>query len=412
MSARKIILSVIMFLYLTTFCTPPVWAAPQVVGQSAVLIDARSGKILFEKNGAVRMAPASTTKVVTGIIAIELSEPTDIVTAGKNSTIVEPSAIGLKEGETIPMENLLYSLLLKSANDAAIAIAEHIAGSVPQFTALMNQKAREWGATGSNFVNPNGLPDDNHYSTARDLAVIAGHAMKNPEFRKIVATKVKVIPRADDSAVKWLENHNRLLWRYDGANGIKTGYTRQAKQCLIASAAKGDQEFIAVILASEGNNIWTDAKTLLDYGFANFATYKQTDANRPVTTIKVADGTKNVTLLTKEDFYYTLPKGQTADVTHKIELNKNIMAPVKKGQVLGKLKYYISGSEIGAVSLIAQEDVPVKTLTFAVTNKSVPASPLLVGALVLGLFIVWHIRKRRRRMKSSNRLWINRNLLK
>ncbi|MHB9094278.1 MAG: D-alanyl-D-alanine carboxypeptidase family protein [Eubacteriales bacterium] len=407
MLIRRTILSLVILVYLVTSSIPMALAGPQIVGQAAVLIDSKSGKIVYAKNENTPMAPASTTKILTAILALEKCKPTDSVSAGKNATVVEPSAIGLKEGETITMENLLYSLMLKSANDAAIAIAEHVSGSVREFSALMNRKIREWGATNSNFINPNGLPDPNHYTTAHDLAIIAKHAMENQEFRNIVATKVKTIPRTDDTAIKWLQNHNKLLWRYDGANGIKTGYTKEAKQCLVASADRGGQEFIAVILSSEGTNVWSDAETLLNYGFTAFSTYKQKDANTLVRTVKVKKGTRDLALVTDKDFYYTLPKGQNRAVSEVVEINSEIKAPITKGQLLGKVKFVQQGEALGAVNLVAQNDVPAKRIT--IKGKTFPTTSILAAVLVLVSFIAWKGRKRKRR---KSRLWINRNAIR
>lgn len=412
MSYRKTIVSIIFLIYLLTAYVSPVMAAVPVVGQSAALIDSKSGRVLYTKNADQQAPPASTTKILTAIIALEKTKLDDIVTAGKNPGLVEPSAIGLKEGEKIRMEDLLYSLLLKSANDAAVAIAEHISGSVPGFAALMNKRAKELGAAGSNFVNPNGLPAPGHYSTAHDLAVIARYAMQNPDFRRIVCTKVKTIPRDNDDDIKWLQNHNKLLWRYEGSNGIKTGYTREAKQCLVASAEKDGQEFIAVILGSEGANVWSDAQALLDYGFTNFSTVLHKKAGIIVQTAKVAGGVSSVTLVTEKDFYYTTAKGKKLTVSEIIDLDDDISAPVMKGRVLGQLKFTAEGREIGAVNLVAQNDVQAKKSAISKTASS--GNSLLVGVLALGILTAWKMRRRRRRLRPGDRsrLWINRDILK
>lgn len=410
MLIRRLVISLVLLIFTVTCFAPPVWASPQVQGKSAVLIDSKSGQILFAKNENMQLAPASTTKIMTAGIALEKCKLTDIVTAGKNAANVEPSAIGLKEGETMTMENLLYSLLLKSANDAAVDIAEHISGSVEGFAALMNAKAKDWGATNTHFVNPNGLPDPNHYTTTHDLALIARHAMENPVFRKIVATKVKTIPRADDKAIKWLQNHNKMLWRYKGANGIKTGYTVEAKQCLAASAERNGQEFIAVVLGAEGNNVWTDAQNLLNYGFDNFVTARQKAGNTRVMAVPVKKGENNVELVTEKDFYYTQPKGAKNTVAEKVEVNKNIEAPVQKGQVLGKIIFSVEGKQIGFVNLVAQNNVAAKRPILQ--DKSVTGNSLIVAAFLLGLFIAWRLRKISKKRRRRRRYWINRNIIR
>ncbi len=407
---RRIGRGVLLFLFLTTCLISPATAAqqqaaipPQVSGKAALLMDSKSGEILYTYNADVQLPPASTTKILTGIIAIERTKLTDIVTGGKNPTLVIPSAIGLHEGETITMENLLYSLFVKSANDAAVAVAEHISGSVPAFSELMNNKARELGAVNSNFVNPHGLPDPDHYSTAYDLAVIARYAMRNPLFREFVSTKVKVIPRKDDSDVKWLQNSNKLLWRYEEATGIKTGYTSEAKNCLVASAARGNQEMIAVVLGEPGSVVWTDAENLLEYGFSGYNTIRAKDAGTLVREAAVSNGTGDVVLKTAEDFYYTVPTGESGSVTEKVAVSDDIRAPVKKGQVLGKITFHLSEKELGSVNLVAGNEVKLKELP-----QIAPVNPLLAGGLMLGLFVAWNVtkqRRRRQRFRRKNRTW-------
>lgn len=403
MRIRRAILISVAFIYILICSTFPAWAEPNVVGRAAVLIDSKSGKILFAKNADEPLPPASTTKILTAVLVLQNCKLTDTVTAQKDATLVEPSAVGLKEGEKITVENLLYAMLLKSANDAAIAFADHISGSVSKFAELMNSRAKSLGATNSHFTNPNGLPDPNHYTTAHDLAVIAKHAMEIPEFREIVSAKVKVIPRTDDSAIKWLQNHNKMLWRYKGANGIKTGYTKEAKQCLVVSAEKNGQELIAVVLGSEGSNVWSDGQTLLDYGFDNYVTYKHKDANVAIKSVAVNKGTARVSLVTQKAFFYTLPKGGQGSLTEKAVVNPEITAPIKKGQVLGKLFFFLKGREIGYVNLVAGNDVAARA--FSINGGSESVNPLIAGGLLLGLFLLWKVRKRKRRKR---RVWLNR----
>ena len=401
---RKSILSLILAVCFITYSLNPALAEPQIQGKAAALIDSKSGEILFGKNENTPLPPASTTKIMTAILAVEKSKPFDIVTSGKNPSLIPPSCIGLKEGEKISMENLLYALLVKSANDSAVAIAEHISGSVPEFAKLMNNRAKLWGATNTHFVNPNGLPDPNHYTTARDLALIAKHVMENSYIRQIVATKYKVIEREDESAVKWLPNHNKMLWRYEGANGVKTGYTKEAKQCLVASAARGDREFIAVVLGAQGSNVWTDSANLLDYGFNNFETIKQKSANQSVKTVPVKRGVSDVILVTDKDFYYTISKGKNVTVTEKIEINKDITAPVKKGQILGRILFSTPEKELGHVNLIAQSTIPAVPVFGTEFIKGLSIDPVVMAVALFILYILWILRRRKRR-RRRNRWW-------
>lgn len=408
MFIRKIALSIFLIMFLFNVSVSPLLAAePQIEGRAAAVIDSKSGQIIYGFQENVPLPPASITKILTAILAIEKTKPTDMVKIGKNPPLCEPSSIGLKEGETISMENLLYALMIKSANDSAVAIAEKISGSVPDFAKLMNKRAMELGATNTNFVNPNGLPDPNHHSTAHDLAIMAKYLMTDPLIRKIVSTKQKTIPRADDTAVKWLPNHNKMLWQYEGANGVKTGYTSEAKQCLVASAVRGNQEFIAVVLGSQGSNVWTDATSLLDYGFNNFATIKQKDSNILLKTVGVKKGSDDVGLITEKDFYYTLPKGQAGSVTEKVEVNSNITAPVKKGQVLGHIKFFLSSKELGSVNLVAQNNVA--RTTFGAKYKGSSELPMIVGVVLLILFVGWNIVKRKNKYSRKTKWWHNRN---
>lgn len=406
MFLRKIGLSIVLiFCLLTNSISFAYGDELPLNGKAAALIDSKSGTIIYGHNENMPLPPASTTKILTAILAVEKSKPTDIVTVGKNPTLCEPTILGLREGEKMSMEDLLYALLIRSANDTAVAIAEHIAGSVPEFAKLMNERAKEWGATNSNFVNPNGWPDPNHHSSAHDLALIAKHVMENDYIRTIVATRNKTIHRENDDDIKLLLNHNKILTLYEGANGVKTGYTTEAKQCLVASAVRGDQEFIAVVLGAQGSNVWSDASTLLDYGFKNFDTYKYKNANELVKTITVADGTGPVKLVTEKDFYYTLKKGETANVTEQIELNQSLAAPVKKGQVMGKLKFMSQSKELGSVNLIAQNDVERSVLIPDAVTKS-PINPLLAASILLGIFVLWNLSKRKKyKYRRRKRNW-------
>ncbi len=404
--SRNIILS---FIFLVVFAAFPsaVLAEPALQGKAAALIDSKSGEILFGHYENTPLPPASTTKIMTAYLALEKAKLSDVVVVGKNPSLIPPSAIGLKEGERITMENLLYALLIKSANDAAVAIAEHVSGSVPEFAKLMNQRAKEWGATNTNFVNPNGLHDPNHYSTARDLAIIAKHAMENSFIREVVKIKYKSIPREDDTAIKWLPNHNKMLWRYEGANGIKTGYTSQAKQCLVSSAARDNREFIAVVLGAQGNNVWTDSINLLDYGFNNFMTVKHKSANQIIKKVPVRRGKEDVTLITQKDFYYTVPKGKSIAVVETTEINNEIKAPIRKGQVLGRIKFSSAEKELGYVNLVAQSTIPAVELFSAEFGKNLVLNPQFLAGLVLLLFIGWVSRMRRRKKRRRRNRWLN-----
>jgi D-alanyl-D-alanine carboxypeptidase (penicillin-binding protein 5/6) len=236
-----------------------------VVAQSAAVVDSYSGDFLFAKNENAKQYPASSTKILTALIVIESGDLDHLVTVDLADTKVEPSSLGLKPGEQYTRRQLLFGLLLKSANDVAMALARDNADSVSAFADKMNLRAAQLGATSSHFVNPHGLHDPNHYTTAHDLVLIGRAAMQQPLFREIVST-VYYTWRAPSGQIDQLRNHNRLLRHFAGCNGLKTGYTRIAQQVLVSSALRGGHEVISVVLHTDKPGIWDDSKTLLSYG--------------------------------------------------------------------------------------------------------------------------------------------------
>lgn len=337
-------------------------ASPMIVGEAGLVMEVKTGTILYEKNAHRMLEPASTTKIMTAILALERGNLTDIVKADEESTLVDGSSIGLKNGEKLTLEEMLYAMMLNSGNDASIAIAKHIAGDVPTFVNLMNKKANEIGAKNTNFINPNGLPDKNHYTTAYDLALISRYAMLNlPKFREIVSTKTMTIPWQGESFDRQLVNHNKLLWNYKGANGIKTGYTSSAGQTIVASASRNNQELIAVVLKSQGRNIRSDAKKLLNYGFENFKTIDIIEKQQYVTSIDARYGGK-FNIITSDDFTVVVSKDSPA-VTKKIKLKHDVIAPIKKGDTIGQLVFLQGNKKIGSVNLVSDRDVKRKLYT-------------------------------------------------
>ena len=236
-----------------------------VVAQSAAVVDSYSGDFLFAKNENAKQYPASSTKILTALIVIESGDLEHLVTVDPTDTKVEPSSLGLKPGEQYTRRQLLFGLLLKSANDVAMALARDNAGSIQAFAEKMNLRAAQLGATSSHFVNPHGLHDPNHYTTAHDLVLIGRAAMQQPLFREIVST-VYYTWRAPSGQIDQLRNHNRLLRHFAGCNGLKTGYTRIAQQVLVSSALRGGHEVISVVLHTDKPGIWDDSKALLSYG--------------------------------------------------------------------------------------------------------------------------------------------------
>ena len=254
-------------------------------------MDATTGKILYEKDSDLRLPPASTTKVITAIVALESGRAmNELLTVSKTATRVPASKLYLRPGQTISIEDLLYGVLLSSANDASVVLAEGIAGSVERYSELMTKKAHDIGATNSNFSNPHGLTAADHYSTARDLAVIFKYAMKNPAFREIVQTKISSVQSFSKIKQKTkarrvsVRNHNRLLWNFNGAIGGKTGYTHAAQKCFVGAVSRDGVTLIVALLGSR--NLWGDTRNLLEYGFENYQTLKMPsskEARHPAT---------------------------------------------------------------------------------------------------------------------------------
>jgi len=266
---RRLLFSFAGFLLFSNGIVPATNAAPRknpIVSRAALVMDSDTGKLLFSKNPDQRMYPASTTKVMTAILAIESGHLDDKVKIQRSDTYVVPSIIGLVPGETITLRDLVYGLLLRSGNDAARAIARHLSGSQEEFAKLMNERARELDCRATHFMNAHGLPHRYHYTTASDLATIMRHAMAKEEFRAIIATRQH---RAESSKKpRVFHNKNKLLDMYAGTLGGKPGYTRSAQQTLVASAERDGSELVVVLLHSIGKSIWSDAIQLFDLGFA------------------------------------------------------------------------------------------------------------------------------------------------
>jgi len=378
--------------------------AVEISAPSGILIDFNTGQILYQKNAYQKMYPASTTKILTAIIAIERGNLNDIVTVPKEASPIDGSKIYLTPGEQLTLEQLLYAIMLESANDAAVSIAVHIGGSVENFAKLMNQKAKELGAKNSNFVNPNGLPNPNHYTTAYDLSQIARYAMQNPKFREIVSTVHYTIPPTNKfDKPRELYNSNRLIkatsYHYEGADGIKTGYTVVAKETLVASATRNGHRLITVVMGAEGRNIWTDTITLLNYGFNNFTYKKLSTKNEVIKELPIGKGT--IHLATDRDAYYTVKKEDENRIEKNIVLNKNIKKPIKSGEVLGFVEYKLNGNTIEKVKLISLESVDIFG-NIKSGKSSNPFDKYLKWSIILfspfiGLYAVRFIIKKRRK---------------
>ena len=305
---------------------------PDVGASAAILFDPKSGTILYAKNADSQRAPASTTKIMTAILTLERCSLGESVTVSRRAATINGSRVGLREGEVYTVEKLLWGLLLLSGNDAAIALAEHIAGSVEEFAKYMNTRAAELGCRQTHFVNPHGLSDPNHYTTVRDLAIMASHALKYPLFQEIVSSKEKEIPW-QQSFAKYLKNTNKLLWIMPDADGVKTGTTNLAGACLVSSATRDDRQLIAVVLNS--SNRWVESARLLEWGFANTQCIKVVGKNETIPDIYVKNAKSYAVGGVMGDVFVTVPKGVKPYVRF---VPYDLEAPVFKDQLLGILE--------------------------------------------------------------------------
>lgn len=357
-----LLLVLINFLGFVPFFPKPLWAAeePQIAAESAVLMDLNSGKVIWAKNEHVKRSPASTTKILTALIALEKGKLNDIVTISSEAVRVAGTRVYLVEGEKQTLEELLYAMMLNSANDAAYAIAEHIGGSLKAFSQMMNEKAKSLGAEESNFVTPNGLDEEGHSTTAYDLALISRAAMANPEFRKIVATKTRPWQGAEWEST--LRNQNELLFTYNGATGVKTGYTTKAKNCLVVTAERNGDAFLAVIMGSPTkHSSFVDGKNLLDYAFKNYHT--QTLAKEGQTVAQLDLEGQALKVAPRSNFKFLQSREHPITPQEKLFFYP-IKAPVEKGAVVGEIQYLADGQILGKVELVAQNDVADQTTLY------------------------------------------------
>lgn len=320
------------------------------------MIDVDSGRILYEKNAEEKMRIASLTKIMTAIVAIESGNLRDIVRVPDSAVGVEGSSIYLKKGERLSLEDLLYGLMLRSGNDAAVAIAEHVGGSLDGFVHMMNEKAAMIGMTNTHFMNPHGLDDSNqHYSTARDMAILSAYALKNPEFQKIVATRVKSIPWEGEEWGRRLLNKNKMLTLYKGADGIKTGYTRLAKRCLASSATRDGRQLAVVTLNAPDD--WNDSMSLLNWGFATFQPVKIVNKGDTIdpASVTVAERGANLTLISAGGLTYPLKEDELAAISSRVQLFHPRLNRSLIGEHVGFLQVFLGKQRIAQIPLTVKE---------------------------------------------------------
>lgn len=351
-----------LFLVLTLVLLPT-WAAagaPPVRASAYVLMEASTGRVLSSSNSSEKLPMASTTKIMTCLLAVENGNLDDVIKVPAQAVGLEGTSIYLRKDETVTLKDLVYGLMLASGNDAAVAIAIHISGSVEEFAKLMNQRAIEMGAKNTNFVTPNGLPNDNHYTTAYDLGLIAAHAMRNESFREVVGTRSMDIPADEDSPARYLRSKNKLLYQFEGGNGVKTGFTKAAGKCFVGGARRDNMQLISVVL--NDGDMWVDSMALLNYGFETYKNVKIASAGDSYGTIPVQNGVENlVGLELEEDIYLPLSEDEYKIVECKIRAESEIFAPVKQGEIVGSAEFWLNGKLMASANLITTKEVSENT---------------------------------------------------
>ena len=319
-----------------------------VSAEKAIVLDGRTGRVLYEKNADSRSLIASTTKIMTALVVCEQCNVLDRVRIPKEAVGIEGSSMYLREGEVLTVQELLYGLMLHSGNDAAVALAIYCGGTVEGFAQLMNDKAHRLGLKNTHFVNPNGLDAPDHYSTARDLAVLSAYAMENPIFARTVSA------RTVKTGERYLTNHNKLLWRVEGANGVKTGYTRAAGRILVSGAMRNGRQLIAVTINAPDD--WNDHASMLEEGFSRFSVHTLVQKGQVLGTVEIAGGcADSVDLVACEEFAYAIAPGEKLSI--QLPGSGFAYAPVCAGQQAGYAHIYLDGAPVGKVAVLYGETV-------------------------------------------------------
>lgn len=355
----KIIAVLSTMLVLLTFTGPVAAEVPAITASAGILMDASSGQVYYAKKVDARREPASLTKIMTAILAIEYGRMNDVVTVSRRAASVSVGQdIGLRAGDRLTLENLVKAALIYSANDSTVAIAEHIAGSEKEFLRMMNTKALLVGAYNTQFANTNGYHHPSHYTCARDLALITRYALSIGKFRELVGTKETTM-RWEDGREKIIRNTNGLLrdGSFEGVYGVKTGTTPRAGDCLITAAGRGDRNLIAVVLHSKSR--YQDTVKLLDYGFNHVVRISLCRAAEEIARAAVEGGVlPGVPAVAAKQAEVVLLDNQIAGIKKEVMLDAPLRAPVKRGQKLGQVVYTREGKELARVELVSARNVP------------------------------------------------------
>lgn len=383
---------------------------PIINAQGIVLLDATTGQVLYSKNPDTQFEPASTTKVLTGLIVLENAKLDEKVTVGKNPPFAEGSSIGLREGEVITVEELLLGLFLESGNDCAEALAEHISGTKEKFAELMNKRAKELGATNSCFKNPSGLHESGHVTTAHDLSLIMREAIKKPDYLRLSQTMTKQL----DAAERWVNNGNLILnknskYYYKYSVAAKKGFTPEAKFTNVAVAKKDGQTLIASVLKHENQyDSFKDLGYLFDYGFENFTLSKIYSEGDEIETVSLPNE-ESLNLLIGTDVYYSVAKEKEATLQKSIKYNPVSIgsSTFKRGETITKAQVSIDGKEISTVDLVSSRDwQPTKSqvVSNVLKDNLVTIICIIIAILILFIFIRRNKIKRKRQQDFRRKL--------
>lgn len=401
----------------------------ELSAESVILVDSKSGIMLFEKNPDKRMFPASTTKIMTAMVALEAVERGEVALEQKfvlskeafDTLAPDGSSIALKVGEEMTLDNLLKGLLIASGNDAAVTIAEGISGSIDAFVERMNQKAKELNLSDTHFVNPHGLHDEQHYTTARDLSVMTREAMKNETFCSIVECAHIYLDETEKTEQRYYINTNNLVSRYryshyfyDYATGVKTGSTTEAGSCLVSSAEKDGRSVISVVLkAADSSASHNESKAILEHGLNDFAPRKlakMDDIFGEVRVDQAADDVDHVILYAESNAEVLFPKdGNAEEVERILDVPDELMAPIKSGQVIGKVSFVYKGQKLGEVNLVSRDNIersifgPIESFFEWVWSFTLVRAVVWIIGIVFGLFVVILIIGFVRAIKKSKR---------
>lgn len=348
----------ILILFLTSLVSSYAVEVPDISAKSAVVICADTGEVVFEKDAYQKMPMASTTKIMTSVLALEFGADEHFLTVTDEMVSVEGSSIGLLPDDKISLKTLVKGMLLESGNDAANSVAHIIGGSTPEFVAIMNSKAKEIGMNSTSFETPSGLDGENHYSTAFDMALLGAYAIKNPEFKQICSSKEQVVFYGNDPCRRVFTNNNKLLDTYDGIFGIKTGFTKKSGRCLVSAVERDNKTLIAVTLNAPDD--WNDHKKMYDYSFENVHVI-DLSCDLQDLSVKIIGGTEDVVSLYPSSNPIITSINKDFDYESKIFIKQFEYAPVKKGDILGFIEFYDeNGKLIATTDICANKSVDIK----------------------------------------------------